>query len=390
MIATKTKPKATTKAPKPAPVARPVKMLVPKVAEAKHIGPEPTWEKIGTRKAQLIAAFNWYNYSYGAKDAKEMIADWLSRNDREKDAKKIRTVPDNEIRVVIGWLCRVSVVGLDLSADELETVNKDIGRLLAFKEVKKKEAAASATPKPTIQDRLREKLSECAGELEGMYDEFLLSGCKMSADFKPLNLFRQFNVAPPMIGEINKIWEKKLGELKEIYAGKDQQLVEGYGCYGKIQIRNMIKFAETVVADCGSYVQLKKVEKKPRVKKAVPPERIAAKLKYLPADTALGIKSEAPAKLVGCTEAWLFDTKKRKLMHYVADAHIGSMTVKNNSLIGFDTAASSQKTVRKPEDTLKGVMGSRPAARKNYAEINAVEAKLTGRFAETILILKVY
>lgn len=387
MIATKakvTKPAVV----KPA-VARPVKMLFPKVAEAKHIGPEPTWEKIGTRKAQLISAFNWYNYSYGTKDAKEMIADWLSRHDREKDAKQVRAVPDSEIRVVIGWLARVNTVGLELTEEELTTLNKDIFRLLSYKEVKK-EQNGPAVPKLTIQDRLREKLIECAGELEGMYDEFLLSGCKMSADYKPLNLFRQFNVAPPMIGEISKIWEMKLADLKEVNAGKDPQLVEGYSCYGKIQVRNMIKFAETVVADCGSYVQLKKVEKKPREKKAVPPERIAAKLKYQAEDTTLCIKSEAPAKLVGCTEAWLFDTKKRKLMHYVADAHIGTMTVKNNSLIGFDTTASTQKTVRKPEEVVKGVMGSRPTARKNFAAIKSVEAKLNGRFADSILILKVY
>lgn len=380
---------ATSRAAK-APVQLPVKLLMPKVAEAKHIGGEPTWEKIENRKSQVVLAFNWYNYSYGTKDAKDMIVDYLVRNDRAREAKMVQAVADSEMRTVIGWLCRMSVVGLELDERELAEVNRDIARLVATKAEKKKTAAEKAADKPNIQDRLREKLVECAGEMEGMYDDFLLAGCKMNADFKPLNLIRQFNVAPPMVGEISKIWEKKLVELKAIAAGKDKQLVEGYDCYGKIQVRNMIKFAEQVVADCAAYVQIKKVERKPRAKKAVPPERIVAKLKYQREDAALGIKSEPAVKIHGATELWLFDTKKRKLIHYVADSHIGSLTVKGTAIIGFDATLSTQKTIRKPEEQLKQVMGARPAARKNYAAIKAVETKLTGRTNENILILKAY
>ena len=380
---------ATPRAAK-APVQLPVKLLMPKVAEAKHIGSEPTWEKIENRKSQVVLAFNWYNYSYGTKDAKDMIVDYLVRNDRAREAKLVQAIADSEMRTVIGWLCRMSVVGLELDERELAEVNRDIARLVATKAEKKKTAAEKAADEPNIQDRLREKLVECAGEMEGMYDDFLLAGCKMNADFKPLNLIRQFNIAPPMVGEISKIWEKKLVELKAIVAGKDKQLVEGYDCYGKIQVRNMIKFAEQVVADCAAYVQIKKVERKPRVKKAVPPERIVAKLKYQREDAALGIKSEPAVKIHGATELWLFDTKKRKLIHYVADSHIGSLTVKGTAIIGFDATLSTQKTIRKPEEQLKQVMGARPAARKNYAAIKAVETKLTGRTNENILILKVY
>ena len=82
--AARSKP-ATPRAAK-APVQHAVKLLYPKVAEAKQIGSEPTWEKIEHRKTQVVAAFNWYNYSYGTKDAKEMIVDYLVRNDRAREA----------------------------------------------------------------------------------------------------------------------------------------------------------------------------------------------------------------------------------------------------------------------------------------------------------------
>jgi len=370
----------------------PVKLLSPKVAEAKYVGGEPTWEKIEARNAQLIRAFNWYNYNFGNKDAKEMIADYLVRKGQAATAKKVAAAPDSMVRPVIGWLCRVSVVGLELTDAEASQIQAEVDRLASFKEEKKKEAAAdpARAAQPTIQDRLREKFSECAGEMEGMYDEFLLAGCKMSADFKPLNLIRQFNVAPPLVAELSKIWENKLSELRLLQAGKDKQLNEGYEVYGKLQVRNMVKFAEQVVADCAAYVQIKKVERKPRAKKPVSAEKIVSKLKYQREDTALKIKSEPAAKIHGAAELWLYDTKKRKLQHYVADPHIGSLTVKGTAILGFDATASTQKTIRKPEEQIKQVMGSRPAARKNFAAIKAVETKLTGRTNDATLILKVY
>jgi hypothetical protein len=84
------------------------------------------------------------------------------------------------------------------------------------------------------------------------------------------------NVAPQMINEIAAQWKGRLAELEEVAKGKDSDLVEGYGQFGKLQVRNLIKFAETVIADCGAYVQIKKVERKPRAKKAVPAERVVA------------------------------------------------------------------------------------------------------------------
>lgn len=370
---------------------RPIKMLVPKVAEISYIGSEPTWAKVERRNEQMLRAMNWYNYSFGKKDAQEFIADWLDRNGRQAEAKKVKQAPDSTIRITVGWLCRMATVGLELSEKEREFVEVDVARLQdPVKREVKEDDAKPAVAKPNIQDRLREKMSECAAELEGMYDEFLLAGAKADATMKPIVALRQLNVAPPMVSEIVKIWTVRAAELKEAQEGKDKDLAEGYASYGKIQMRNMLKFAEQVLADCASYVQIKKVERKPRTKKAVPAEKVVARVKYQTEDTALALKSENPTKLVNCSELWLFDTKKRKLIHYVADQHIGTMTVKGNSLIGFDATASTMKSLRKPAEQLKGVMGSKPAARKHYGAIKAVEAKANGRFSDNMLILKVY
>jgi hypothetical protein len=55
-----------------------------------------------------------------------------------------------------------------------------------------------------------------------------------------------------------------MSEFETVIEGKDAQLVEGYSNLSKIQMRNLVKFCEAVINDCGAYVQIKKVERKPR------------------------------------------------------------------------------------------------------------------------------
>lgn len=372
-----------------------LKLLIPKVAEIKYIGPEPTWEDCtnSDRKERLVRAFNWYNYNYGKKEAKEMISDWLKSKNRLGDHKKFQKVNDSDIRITIAWLCRCELVGLKLTEQETQQIEKEIKNLLnpSIIVTTKESPEEEKITKPNIQDRLREKMSECAAELEGIFDDFVLGGCKNISEISPINTIRSMNVFPNLIGEIKSIWQKRLDELVLAQSGKEKDLAEAYSCFGKIQLRNMIKFSETVIADCDSYVQVKKVERKPRAKKKVSPETLAAKIRYQKEEPSLGLKSESPAKLVESSEVWLYDTKKRKLMYYVADSHAGKMTVKGTAIIGFDPTLSTQKTVRKPIDIIPAFAKStKVAMRKTYKEINSTETKLSGRLTETMIIIKAH
>jgi hypothetical protein len=370
-----------------------IKLLNPKSAELKYTGGEPEWriQPGDNRVSALSAAFAWYNYHYGKKEAKDMIVHWLEHHNRSKDARKIRSIPDSQIRLTPAWVCRMNLVGLELNEHELLQVDTQISNMLKVKDEVKIVVTEEETVqnKVTIQDRLREKVSECAGELEGVFDEFLADGAKMSANIKPIATIRGMNVAPQMISNISDIWKQRLAEFEEVVAGKDSDLVEGYSNFSKIELRNMIKFCETVINDCGAYVQIKKVERKPRAKKAVSPEKQASKFKYIKEFAELKLESEPPARLVGAGEAWLYDTKKRKLIYVVADTHIGEISVKNNMLLGFDAAASVQKTLRKPADQIKALLaGGKPAARKYFKDIKATDTKFNGRGTENLIILR--
>ena len=377
---------------KTAVVHKPVKPLNPRSADTNVMGVEPTWREqpISNRISQMTAAFSWYNYFYSKKDARDMIVNYLELHGRKADIRALKGVPDSDIRLTSGWLCRMSMVGLELTEHEQIKLDNMLTQLIAVKQQEvEADSGEPVVPRLTIQDRLREKVSECAGELDGLFDEFVMAGAKMSADYKPIVLIRGMNVAPQMVSTLADIWKHKQAEFELVIKGKDAQLVEGYGFLSKIQMRNVLKFCETVINDCGAYVQIKKVERKPRAVKTVTPEKRAAKFKVVMEFAELKLKGLPAASLVEKTEAWLYDTKKRKLIHIMADSHTGSFTVKSNSIIGFSVAESMQKTVRKPAEVLKTMQAAgKPAARKIFKDLTTTETGFNGRGTENLLILK--
>jgi len=375
--------------------ARPIKPLNPRTADVKYTGSEPEWRTQPTaddRNSRLGAAWHWYGYHYGKKEVKEFIQDWLIRTDRAREAREFGRVPDGAMINVFGWLARMNLMGLELTEHEQLAVDNHIRVLIgAHHSVKQvTESVEDPAGRSTIQDRLREKMAEAAGEIEGMYDEMILAGARMNADYRPIAVLRGLNVAPQLVGEVADIWRGRLMALEEVVAGKDSQLAEGYGNFTKLQIKNLIKFAETVIADCGSYVQIKKTERAPRKKKPVSAEKLTQRFRYLREFAELKLVSEPVTKLVGCQEAWLYDTKRRKLIYAVADGHIGTMTVKGTSLVGFDTVNSVQKTLRKPAEQIKGLLtGGVANTRKFFRDIRATEVKFNGRSNENLVLLKV-
>ena len=373
-----------------------IKPLNPKGADFKYVGPEPTWKFQPTtenRTSSLGRAFAWYNYHYGKRDAKDMLIQYLQINHREKDARLLRGIPDGAIRLTPAWVCRMNLMGLELLEHEQCLVDNQIADMLKIKQEVKKviDEAETAVARLTIQDHLREKVSECAGELEGMFDDFIAAGAKMSADWKPIAQIRGMNISPNLVGTIADIWKIRLAEFEEVVEGEDADLAEGYGHLNKNQIKQCIKFIEQVIADCGNYVQIKKVERKPRAKKAVSPEKISAKFKYQKDFAELKLASVTPAQLVGASEAWLYDTKKRKLIHVMADSHLGTVSVKGSAIVGFDVTQTVQKTLRKPAEQLKELLsGGKPATRKVFRDIKSTETKFNGRGNDNLIILRAW
>ena len=371
-----------------------IRALDPRDGDTKYMGDEPFYPvqpDSGSRKVALTYGFTWYNRFYGKKDAKELLCQFLEHHNRTSEAKHIRKVHESEFLMTLCWLARMNLRGLELNEHENLVLENEIARL--YKLVNKPEVVEKevVNNRPNVQEIMREKAREAAGELEGLFDEFYTTG---KASTKIVDVVAKYNVMSQHIPLIVEIWKKKQIEFEEVSETDDKELKEAYGNLGKIQLRNTIKFIEQVLSDLNSYISIKKASKAPRKKKAVPVEKIVSKLKYLkefkdPVNK-LDLISVHPTKLHGASEAWVYDTAKRKLHHYIADEYSKSFTVKGNTIIGFDSHTSEIKTLRKPGEQIKEIMGSKPAARKYFKDIKAVVTTPNGRFNENMIILKAF
>jgi hypothetical protein len=278
-----------------------------------------------------------------------------------------------------------------VSNDTLTKLQNEVDRLVSYTTVDTTDEETPASNRPNVQEIMRERTQQVGGELEGLWDDYLKSGAGKDG-IKAMDLLSQRNILPQHVPMLVSAWEGKLYEYEEVLAGKDEQLNEAYERFGKVQLKNIINSIQTVIADLNAYINLKKAGKKPRAKKPVPVEKVVKRLKYLKSFKLekLELESVSPTKLHGCSEAWVYDTKKRKLHHYVADEYTKSIGVKGNTIVGFCTKESEIKTLRKPEQQIKEVMGSKPAARKFFDNIKAVGAKPNGRFNANMIILRAF
>ena len=63
--------------------------------------------------------------------------------------------------------------------------------------------------------------------------------------------------------------------------------------------------------------------------------------------------------------------------------------VKGTSILGFDTNKSAQKTLRKPEETIKQLrMSGKPDSRKLFDGLKTKATAVNGRFNENLIIIK--
>ena len=374
-----------------------IKSLNPRDADTKYMGDEPFFPlqpDEDQRTVALTRSFTWYNRFYNKKDAKELLCQFLESHNRIDEAKKLRKLDEREYFMTLCWLARMTMRGLELSEHENSTLENEIARLslLIHKpEIIEKVDEDKTNNRPNIQEIMREKARDAAGELEGVFDVFYTSG---KSSTKIVDIVARFNVMSQHIPIIVEVWKKKQTEFETLNETDDKELKEAYGKLGKIQLRNILKFIEGVLGDLNSYISIKKASKAPRKKKAVPVEKIVARLKYLkefkdPVNK-LDLLSVHPTKLHGASEAWVYDTAKRKLHHYLADEYSKTFTVKGNTILGFDSNTSEIKTLRKPGEQIKEIMGSKPAARKAFKEIKAVSAIPNGRFNENMIILKAF
>jgi len=371
-----------------------------------YLTPEPKWEmyKDITDATEQEKAFQDCQYfirtEIGDKKRMQRAKTWIKKDSpwTDEDREIILRNPDWNFNSLANSVWFSDKVGYMPQAhtDHIVKVKEEWmekGEKIAQV---KEEKAKDKPNRPSIQDIMKEKLLEAGGEIDGLVDQWMEDEIKNDDKFtkQVMSICNNYNPLANHIPLLVALYEKEQKEFKEVIEGKDEQLVEAYSHFSKKKLKATIALYDTVTGVLNSYASLKIASRAKRKTKPITPEKATQKLKYQKLfecnATKLKLESIRPAELHLSKEAWVYDTTKRKLHHYIADEMTGEMFVKGNTLLGFDKSKSQIKTLRKPLEQIKEVMGSKPAARTYFDKIKAVGIKPTGRFNDSLIILKAF
>jgi hypothetical protein len=362
-------------------------------------GPEPVWdtERALTMDDKTFShhmnnSLRYYAYHYSTKDLKKNVVSWMQDNGYEKvDIDAFIKSPAGHLGITACSLATAHKRGMPLKEDAIEFIKERIEYVSkivdidADEEVVEQKVTAPAQVK-TIQDRLQEKTDANLAHFDGLVDQ-LIGGSKI--DPKAFEYFKANNVPQAQLSKYTEWAEQYVSELKEAQAGQDADLAESYKHYKAADFKRMYSFFDKFDQAIDQYRQVKKQTKKARVKRAPNKEKAVSKMKYLKEDNNLKLASINPVDIIGAQELWVYNVKTRKMFKYVADDVLGPLNVKGTTVLGFDSAKSIGKTVRKPEQVLSEFMkAGKVQLRKFLDDIKAVSIPANGRINKDILLLK--
>ena len=339
-----------------------------------RIDDEPRFSEPMT-KLDLMHTLNWYHQNKESRDALNYINLYTKKN---KIPGKIDT--SNGI-LTVGWLCRLVLNGNDIG---------DTGRAY----IKKNLFFIDDTPAPvvvvdkgpSIQDRLNEKISEIAGDLEGAIDEVVTS--KFNTMPSPFAIM-QDRAKGMHANKLIDIFKKRRSEFDDVLNTKDAELREGYSNFTKPQLKKLVAYCDTIITDAMKIVGEAKVNRKPKKRKAKTPDQLVSKVQFCQKHDEFKLISIKPKDIIGAMQLWIFNTKTRKLGVYHAD-DAGGFSVSGTTITNYTESKSISKTVRKPDLLLPEVLKAGKIALRNLLTgIATKESLLNGRINKDIVLLRV-
>lgn len=335
---------------------------------------------------ELIRAYNWYSANCDSDDAVKYVIAYLKTKKVSKDQiKKISQISPFRLRN-IGWNCRILTNGGNLPEDIRKACFVKLADLLDS--VKEQEDVVAVEEKPivSVQERIKDRTCELIGTLEVELDWFALHD---QTDFDVVDWFRKNAIKPMIAKKIADYYQPLYSEVFDALKGKDEDLKYAYRHWKKPVLKKYLEFIKSIITTAETNAVVVRTARNPRKKKVKPASVIVAKLKYCEKDEALNLVSVNPATLVGCDQLWCYNIRNRTLSVYNALGPVG-LSIKGQSVTGFDEKTSITKKLRKPKESLDRVLeGGKLVLRKVMEEVKCKPKEANGRINSDTLLLRV-
>ena len=229
-------------------MARKPKAVRGKFADEKYLGVEPDLRG-EVSNAEIINAYNWYNYFYDADQAKAWVIEYLKEyNKTEKELiKNANRIDSNHCRTT-GWSCRILLLGGNLSQ---ELQDRNIARIRSLADAAARASTDSSSSSSegaskeegstekevkqviSIQERVTNRANDLIADIEGHLDNFYRDGTM----FKPVDWLAQQDVKPMIAQKIADHYKPLYAEIFDALNGKDDQLKEAYSSWKKPKLK---------------------------------------------------------------------------------------------------------------------------------------------------------
>ncbi len=320
-------------------------------------------------------ALNWYNYEYDIDQARVWLLEYMKREDySKKDITSVRRSNKYAVPTTIGWQARMMMNGNVLPDSSMDYFRNRLAQCIN-EVLDIEEATQSQKPVISIQDRMLAKHNAIHAQVEG---EIIDERASMY----------DFLVREEMTAAAATFLKEKYEPIYDEVASDDDDVIEAYGKGLKAERA----YWKTVIDDLDRFVNNKKVVKvrKPRSKKVKSAVDLTKGLKYQKEYGAFKIVSINPAEIIGASQLWTYNTKYRKLSHFIAHGPAG-LQVKRTTLDGFDPDKSVTKRIgHKPEDVINGVLkAGKVALRSIMTNLKNQPETVKGRINNDVILLRV-
>ena len=361
-----------------------------RIFDERYLGQEPEFgDAIDASKRSMIklAALNWYSYFFDLKDFHDEVVEYA------KNKEFSEKLNDKNFSLTAAKLIHMHYRGWVLDNHEIEFIQREINRVINSRTLIENSSLEIIEPPltPSSEDDERRidsakcplasrSFSQLLYELDAIEDSWLQ--CHEDFAEQKYSIFaRQQVLREP---------RKNLVLVKEWLDGRLLEFTSYSEDYEGQNLRQRVSFLESARNEVDQLLLDRRKQRQPRKKKIKSADKLVAKCKYQKTSSEFKINSENPEKLIGANEAYFFNTKTRRLEHYVSGELPFSM--KGTTLQNWSIDKSFRRTLRKPEETLNFILTN--TSKNIITHLESLSTKtyndLSGRLNEDTIIVRVF
>lgn len=359
--------------------------------EERHVGSEVVdWLQVKDMDKAVYETLRHYNYFYDLKDGVKWVATWMKKYMTKEDLSNYLEAEPWRTSMTAAGLCKMHMNGAPFDANRLAWIKNKLQEAITYGSLNKKKVVTTTTTRMNPADIIKQRTSDFIAEIEEVLDTWTKGVWLDIENYSVYNELKKIDASSNVAKAIVEYYTPFKDELNELLQKKTPDLVEGYQTLTLVKKKELLKLITLIIDDAEKFMTSKKAVRKTRVVKPKSITQQVSKVLYLKESAEYKVTSVDPMSIVGASELYLFNVKYRTLIHVVTQSSSG-FTLKGTTLQGIDVTNTSKKMLRKPDETLKELMGMTKAKSLQFFNtIKTSPSAFTGRINEETIILKVY